>query len=272
MNLANLLTEVGFKSNVSMVIFTMALLLARILPVIVLSPVFGGEVVPTEVKLGLGVILGLVLFPAVSERVTEIPISALPFIATLLKELFIGVTLSFIASMVFEAAQIAGSLIDTVSGAQMAQVMVPQLGQQVSLFSSLKIQLSVVLFLTLNGHHLVIQALADSLLLIPIDQFPAFSHGAYPFFELVMRSFAELLKIGIVLAAPAFIAGFLTDLALGMVNRVAPQVQVYFISMGIKPMVTVAMMLVALHFVVDRLGIEFSKMLTLLREAIQLLA
>jgi flagellar biosynthetic protein FliR len=272
MNLPDVFAELGIKTNLSMVIFTMALLLARILPVIVLSPVLGGEVVPTEVKIGLGVVLGLVLFPAVADRVSEVPISALPYIALLLKELFIGVALAFIVSMVFEAAQIAGNLIDTISGASMAQVMVPQIGQQVSLFASLKIQLSVVLFLTLNGHHLVIESLADSLLLIPIDQFPRFSNGAYAFFEVVMRSFAELLKIGILLSAPAFIAGFLTDLALGMINRVAPQVQVFFISMSIKPLVTVAMMMIALHLVVDRLGLEFSKMLALFREAIQLLA
>lgn len=272
MNLADLVAELGTKTNLSLVIFTMALLLARLLPVIVLSPVLGGEVVPTEVKIGLGVILGLVLFPAVTDRVEQVPISALPYIALLLKELFIGVALAFIVSMVFEAAQIAGNVIDTISGAQMAQIMVPQVGYQVSLFSSLKLQLSVVLFLTLNGHHVVIEALADSLLLIPIDEFPKFSNGTYGFFDLLIRSFGDLFMIGIMLAAPAFIAGFLTDLSLGMINRVAPQVQVFFISMSIKPVVTVAVMLVALHLVIDRLGLEFSRMLTVLREAIQRLA
>ncbi len=91
--------------------------------------------------------------------------------------------------MIFEAAQMAGTLIDTMAGTTMAQVMVPQIQQQVSLFSSLKIQLAVVLFLTLNGHHLVIAAFADSLTTIPLDQFPKFSGGMWSFFDLMIRIF-----------------------------------------------------------------------------------
>ena len=264
--------ELGVKTNVTLVILTVALLLSRILPVIILSPAFGGEVVQTEVRMGIGILLSVVLFPAVSERIREIPFTALPFVVLMLKELFIGICLAFVVNTVFDAAQMAGGLVDLLSGMNMAQVYVPQLQQNVTIFSSLKLQLSVVLFLSMNGHHLVIEALADSLLVLPLDSYPTWPEGQWAFFDLHLRLFGDMLRVALLLAGPAFIATFLTDLSLGMINRVAPQVQVFFMSMSIKPLVAAVMVLVTLHVVVDTLGAEYAGMLALLRRAIRLLA
>jgi flagellar biosynthesis protein FliR len=272
MNVSEVIARLTEQTNLSLVIFTVGLLMCRIMPVLVLSPFLGGEVVPTEIKMGVGITLSVVLFPAVSARMGAIPTSALPYIGLLLKEIFIGVTLATIVSVVFEAARVAGGVVDTMSGSNNAQLYVPQLGQQVSLFSNLKVQLAVVLFLTLNGHHLVIQALADSLLTVPLDSFPRFSSGMWPFFELLVRTFGDLLKISLMLAAPATLAAFLTDMALGMINRVAPQVQVFFISMAIKPLVGVILVFMSLGLFLGRLQVEYAYMLRLLRDALRLLA
>lgn len=260
------------KTNVTMVILTVALVMSRVVPVIVLSPFLGGEVVPTEVKIGIGVTLTIVLFPAVSGRVTEIPLTPLPFVLLMMKELFIGVCIAFIVNVVFDAAQVAGGLVDMLSGMNMAQVYVPQLQQNVTIFSSLKLQLSVVMFLTLNGHHMVIEALSDSLVSIPVDQYPTWPQGRWAFFDLILRLFGDLLRVGLLLAAPAFLATFLTDLALGMINRVAPQVQVFFMAMSIKPLVACIMVLVTMHVFIDKLTSEFGAMLKALKDAMRLLA
>lgn len=264
--------ELGLRTNLTVIILTFALLLARVLPVIIFSPFIGGEVIPTEVKMGVGVTLGLVLFPSIADRMQFIPIEPLPYLVLLLKEVFIGLSLAFIVAAVFQAANVAGTLIDTMAGTAMAQVMVPQIQQQVSLFSSLKMQLAITLFLTLNGHHVVIGALAESLASIPLDQFPRFGAGQWAYFDLVIRVFHDLIRVGLAIAAPAFVAAFLTDLALGMINRVAPQVQVFFVSMQIKPMVTVLIIMVSLHLILQRLLDEFRSMLQTIGEAIRLLA
>jgi flagellar biosynthetic protein FliR len=228
-------------------------------------------VVPSEVKMGVGITLSIVLFPVVADRMGAIPISALPYIALMLKEIFIGVTLSFIINIVFDAARVAGTLADTMAGSNNAQLYVPQLGQQVSLFSSLKVQLSVVLFLTLNGHHVVIQTLGDSFSAIPLDSFPKFSSGFWPFFDVLTRTFADLLAISLGLSAPIVLATFLTDLALGAINRVAPQLQVFFISMAIKPLVSVVIGGLAFGLIIERFQREFVTMLEVLRHALRLL-
>jgi flagellar biosynthetic protein FliR len=263
--------EFGLKVEFTVALLTMALMLARILPVILLSPMLGGDTTPTEVKLGLSLMLGLVLFPGVVDRLQYVPLTAVPFIAVLLKELFIGLCLSFMVAVVFDAANIAGQLMDNMSGTNMAQILVPQIGQQVSLYASLKLQLVVTLFLTLNGHHLVIEAFADSLAFVPLDQFPRMSHGSWAFYDLILRTFGNLMRVAVALSAPVMLASFLTDLGLGMINRVAPQVQVFFISMQIKPGVAVLIVFVALHLMLNRMVGEFGGMFALVQRALQLL-
>lgn len=270
--LAQIRSELGLKVEFTVVLLTMALLMARLLPVIILTPFLGGETVPNEVKIGLGLTIGLVLFPGLIDRMKYIPVTPLPFLGLLVKELFIGLCLSFVVGAVFHAMETAGQIIDNMSGTNMANIMVPQLGNQVTLYGAIKLQLATALFVTLNGHHWVIQGFADSLVAIPLDQFPPMGHGQWAFYDLVIRVWADLMRVALAISAPVFLATFLTDLALGMINRVAPQVQVFFISMQIKPVVTALVMFMSLHIILDRVVKEFGSMISVLQRAIQLLS
>ncbi len=263
--------QLGLQADFTQLLLAYALLMGRILPVILLTPFLGGEAVPSEVKLGLGVMIGMVLYPAIISVSANIPISPVLLIALMLKELFIGLSMAFVVNIVFEAANVGGSLIDTMSGITQAQLMVPQLQQNVSLFANLKIQLVTVIFVTLSGHHVVIGAFGESLEMVALDQYPRFSHGFWPFFELILRVFGDLTRIALALASPVLLATFLTDLALGMINRVAPQVQVFFVAMQIKPAVTGIVMISALHLILARVLIEYGVMFKWLHQLLALL-
>src|SRR5207244_2296380 len=115
---------------------------------------------------------------------------------------FIGFSVSFIVGIVFDAAQVGGQLMDNMAGTNQAQIMVPSIGQQVSLFGSLQTQLFITLFLTLNGHHIVINTIAESYSAIPLESFPHFSHGFWAFFDLIARVFGDMMRIALALAAP----------------------------------------------------------------------
>jgi flagellar biosynthesis protein FliR len=265
-------SQLGIRYEFTLILMGFSLLLARILPVIILTPMVGGDSTPTEVKLGLGVMLGLVMFPGIQPSLPLIPTGPMMFMAVMVKELFLGLSVSFIVGIVFDAAQVAGQLMDNMAGTNMAQIQVPAIQQQVSLYASLKLQLFITLFLTLNGHHLVIEAFADSLSSIPLETFPRFGHGMWPFFDLVARVFGDMMRISMALAAPVLLATFLTDLALGMINRVAPQVQVFFVSMQIKPAVAVLVVFVAVHLIMTRVTAEYGVMFGWLRRALWLLS
>lgn len=276
MDLGELVNQVkhsfGYQIDFSHVVLGFALLMARILPAIILTPFLGGETVPNEVKLGLGGTLGLVLFPAIAQQVERVPISAVLFVALMLKELFLGLTLSFVVDIVFKAAQISGNLIDTMAGTNQAQLNMPQIQQQVSLFSDLQLQLVTVVFLSLDGHHLVIQAFGDSLEMIPLDRYPTFARaGTWALFDTVLRVSGDLLRIAVAIASPVLLATFITDLALGFVNRTASQVQVSFIAQQIKPVVTVLIMFTSLHLILDRVVTEYGTMFRWVRQVLSLL-
>lgn len=264
--------SLGVQVDFSQLLLAFALLMTRVLPPVILTPFLGGETVPSEVKLGLGIMLGMVLFPAITYQAGQVPSSPLIFLALMLKELFIGLTLSFVIAIVFDAAQIAGNLIDTMSGTNQAQLMVPQIQQQVSLFSNLQIQLVTVVFLSLGGHHVVIQAFGESLERIPLDRFPTFAlAGSWALFDTVLRVFGDMMRIALALASPVLLATFITDLALGMINRVAPQVQVFFVSMQIKPAVTVLIMFTSMHLILDRVVVEYGTMFKWVHQVLRLL-
>jgi flagellar biosynthetic protein FliR len=268
--IAEMRQQLGLQVDFTQVMLAFALLEARVLPVVLLTPFLGGESVPSEVKLSVGLLLGMVLFPAIIVQIKHVPVTPMFFIALMLKELFIGLVLSYTVGMVFDAAQAAGGLIDIMSGTNQAQLMVPQTAQNVSLFANLQMQLVTVTFLTLGGHHLVIGALGESVNQIPLDQFPRFSHGFWPLFDLAIRVAGDMFRIALALASPVLLATFLTDLALGMINRVAPQVQVFFIAMQIKPAVTIVIMFFAIHLVLDRVVVEFGVMFQWLHKAVWL--
>jgi flagellar biosynthetic protein FliR len=269
MTLPELLREFGLKVNLTLVILTMGLMLCRILPIIFMSSFLGGEAVPNDVRMGLGVVLAVILFPAVASQMAHIPTSALPFILLLLKELFVGFTLSFVG-VGFEIFQAAGGMGDLFAGTSMAQVYVPQIQERTTIFSSLKLQLAIAFFLTLNGHHVVIQAIGDSFLTVPLDRLPPMTGGVWPIFESAIRTFADVLALGLAIAAPIMLATFLTDLSLGMINKVAPQIQVYFIAMSIKPLVAVLMLFAVVHLLLGRMQDLFVGMLVSLHNAIRM--
>jgi flagellar biosynthetic protein FliR len=264
-------TQLGIQTDFTHVMLAFALLMARVVPVVILTPFLGGESIPSEVRLGLGLMLGLVLYPVIVGQVNHIPVTAIAFIALMAKELFIGLTISFVVGIVFDAAQSAGSLVDLMSGTNQAQLMVPMTQQNTTLFSALNLQLTTVLFLTMNGHHLVIQALAESLSVVALDKYPHFSAGFWPFFDTILRVFGDMIHIAVALASPVLLATFMADLALGMINRVAPQVQVFFVSMQIKPAVTVLIMLTATHLILGRTVTEYGVMLRWLSQVVHLL-
>ncbi|HEY3446823.1 MAG TPA: flagellar biosynthetic protein FliR [Myxococcales bacterium] len=262
----DILKELGITANFSQVLLIWALLMGRVLPLILLAPFIGGEVVPSQVKLGVGIAFTILLYPFVAD--TAIPQGSVAFVLLLLKEVFIGTTIAYLASFAFDAARSAGTFVDTVSGANMATVFVPQIQQQATLYADFKFQLTIVIFLGLNGHHVVLQSLFLSFQSIPLNGWPHFSHGFWPLFQMVIRMTADMLIVAVALAAPATIATFLTDLSLGLINRVVPQIQVFFISMSVKPLIVAVVTLTALTVLYERFLSIFHAMLKHVQDAV----
>ncbi len=215
----------------------------RIMAVIIHVPVFGGQTIPTQVRIGLGFVLALVLVPW-----QPLPASAeaLGFVAYSLaigKEIIIGTLAGFAADLTFGALQVAGSAMGIGSGFESGRIFNPALGEGSSAFDQLFIMTASMIFLTINGHHLVLIALQKTFDVLPIN-------GPLPFNGLntVISTASILIAAGIQLALPVMTALLLADLTLGLLARVAPQVQVYFLGLPVK--VAVALLSLGMTFTV----------------------
>jgi flagellar biosynthetic protein FliR len=232
-----------------------ALILARTMPMIVLTPYIAGKLVPTTVKMGIGVLLTILLWPTAVGTIdmSKIPMSAFPFLLVMLKEVLIGFAIGFVNAHIFYAMEMAGRIIDTVRGSSMAEVMVPESGTRATPFGDMFYQLMVIIILVVGGHHILIEAYFYSFGAMPLDKGLALGDPMVPFFEYMMRTSADIIMIATILAAPIVAATFISDVVFGILNRVAPQLNAYFMSMPVKAMAGVIMVLVILQPFMRRL-------------------
>ncbi|MBI5507928.1 MAG: flagellar biosynthetic protein FliR [Deltaproteobacteria bacterium] len=231
-----------------------ALILIRTMPMIMLTPYLAGKLAPTEVKMGLGLMLTMLLWPLARLTVgDDLPLTAIPFLMLMLKELFVGLAIGFVNAHVFWAVEMAGRMIDTVRGASMAEVMVPESGTRATPVGDLFYQLLIVIFMALDGHHVFIQAYFYSFAKIPLQSYIPMGADLGPFIDFTIRLTGELLLASLVLSAPVVAATFITDVVFGILNRVAPQLNAYFMSMPVKAMAGIILILIAVDPFVARL-------------------
>jgi type III secretion protein SpaR/YscT/HrcT len=241
---------------------------ARVVPIFTIAPFFGGKLVPAPVRVAISLAFVALVFPAVSAG-APVPATLGPLVlgALLVKEVVLGALLGFLAAMPFWAAEAAGRLVDTARGASNQELYVPQLGTQSSPLGDFSLQLAVVVFFAVDGHLLFLRALAASYEAVPVLAAPAgLTSGAIG--TLAVAATGHLVLAALGLAAPVLAALLLADLALGLVNRVSPHVQVYFLGMPAKAVLGVLVFLLALTGMVSALRGELGLMLRQIAQAL----
>ncbi len=216
-------------------IIIFSLIMARIMAIVVLVPFLGGKNAPMEVKMGVGTTLTMVLWPVVVHHLTgPVPNTAIAFFLMMLKETFVGLVIGFTASKVFYIVEISGQLIDILRGSNQIQLQVPQIEERSSAFGAMQYQLLIALFLALDLHHPFINALFESFAAVPLNDWPHFQAGFWPFVDFCARITSDILLIAILLAMPTGIVCLVTETCFGLINRVAPQINAYFMAMPAK--------------------------------------
>ena len=259
------------QSTQQMVLF--ALILGRLLPVVVMVPFLGGKNAPEPVKMGLAVLLTLLAFPIVAATNTVAPpTTPIAFLVLMLKEVFIGFCIGFVLMELFLIADMLGRLVDLLRGTNMATALVPELKERSSVFGNLSFQLFLVIFLSIGGHRFFLGALFTSFIGLPVTEMPQFqAAGIGAFAELIMLSAARILMVAVALAMPILVAVFLTDLTFGLLNRTAPQIQAYFLSLPAKAIAGVWLFALGLATTVQVLAAEGVVFLQRLEELLRLM-
>ena len=215
------------------------LLFVRITALIVTAPVLGYEAVPVQVKASLGLFLSLVFYPLASSHAPQIDTRLIPLVIVALKEVSVGLLLGFVLSLILAGARFAGDIIGYGMGFSMANIIDPESEQSVSLISEFFYIVSMLLFLLLNGHHFVIEALQLSYAAVPMGGLSLNTLlGAG-----VIRLTSFVFLVAVKLAAPIIVALFLVDVGLGVLARVVPQMNVFMVSFPLKIVVGLMMLM-----------------------------
>lgn len=214
------------------ILFTFSMSMARMLAAFAVIPFMGGQIIQGLVRNSIILSIVLILYPMVAPTIpADMP--SVPLLAVIIiKEIVIGLIIGFLVSIIFWVAESVGFFIDNQRGTTMASAVDPMSGSQTSPLGSIFLQMTAVLFFTSGGFLVLLSGLFESYRIWPIFSFfPHFDKGFALFF---LDQADALMGLTVLLAAPVIIAVFVAEFGLGLINRFAPQLNVFFLSMPIK--------------------------------------
>ncbi|QZA59309.1 EscT/YscT/HrcT family type III secretion system export apparatus protein [Candidatus Rhabdochlamydia porcellionis] len=231
--------------------------LMRFAPIVSLAPFLGNKA-PSTVKMGLLICLTLVFLPQMIMTSQTIVGFNFQYIVLCFKELFLGFVLAFFITIPFYIAETAGVNIDFLRGSSALQVTDPFMQTPSSSIGIFYNYIMIVIFYQINGIFYFFNALFDFYTIIPADKMLSsyFFTFQAAFWQSVWTLVGKIVSIGIQLAAPSIIAILMTEMFLGIANRLAPQVQIAFLGMSLKSLLGLAVLCAAWFFILQQMGIQ----------------
>ena len=208
--------------------FIYMLLFSRIGAILMLMPALGEQMIPARMRLSFALAFTLVLYPLLSSLMPVMPADPLAIIGLIFHELAIGLMLGAIARITVMATQVAGAVIAFQSGLSVAQTADPtQGGIQGAVFGSFLSFVGITLIFATDLHHVALAATYDSYMVFTIQSPVMFDDAA----QLAISTVAHAFTIGIQMSAPFIVFGLVFNLGAGILARLMPQMQVFFVLM-----------------------------------------
>ena len=226
----------------SLNLFQFFMVFARLGSAIMLLPGFGEAYVPQRVRLVFALVVSFVLMPMVAERLPAMPVSIDRFAGYLLLEIGIGLFFGMIARLILLGTQTAGSVIALQIGMASALVADPTTQQQAAITGNFLLALTVVLIFATGLDHMTLKGLAGTYAIFPAGEVPPMGDVADHASRIVSDSFA----VAIAMTAPFLVYGIVFAVALGLLARLMPTLQVFFIAMPMQLLAGLALMAVSL--------------------------
>jgi flagellar biosynthetic protein FliR len=208
--------------------FLFMLIFARVGTILMLIPALGEQSIPARLRLTFALALTLVLLPVLSPNLPALPRDLGPLGVLLLHEIAVGLILGGITRLIVMATEVAGAIIAFQTGLSLAQAADPnQAGVQGAVVGNFLTLLGVTLIFATDLHHLALSAIVESYKMIgPAD--PLMVADAM---QMALRTVAEGFTVGVQMAAPFIVFGLVFNVGLGILARLMPALQVYFLSM-----------------------------------------
>ncbi len=225
---------------------------ARVGGIFTSAPVFGNKHVSIPIKAAMSLAISFVLLPFAVAGTNELPADLLPLAAAVIKEAIVGILIGFVVLLLFTAIQVAAEIVDMQMGFGFANILDPMMNVNASVIAQFQGLLATLIFLLSNAHHLMIKGLADSFNILPCGEMSIGNVVIGGFLALFSQLFITALKIG----GPIVGVILLTEIALGILARTVPQLNILVLGFPVKilvGMITVMLVVPIVYVVIQSL-------------------
>jgi flagellar biosynthetic protein FliR len=242
------------------------LILVRVSAFFIAMPFFSYRTIPAVQRIGLAAFLSYMMYFTLDVEVFEVNGE---YILLILKEAMVGLGIGLLAAIIMSAIQMAGGFIDFQMGFAIANVIDPQTGAQSPLLGQFFNVMSFLLLLTLNGHHLLLDGIFYSYQFIPMDS--GLNFGSEAFVGHIMETFGAVFAIAFQMSVPVVACLFLVDLALGIIARTVPQLNIFVVGFPIKIGVSFIILFIMMGVMVAVMKNLFEFMILSMRDLMMIL-
>jgi len=243
--------DIGTEAQRFMLVFF------RVVSVFWMMPLLSSRFVSVVFKAGISLLISFLLYNTITITVTvDVLMDPFAFLVLAAKEVFIGATISFIVKTIFSSVSMAGDVMSLQTGFTFARLMDPFTMAQVSVLEQVEYLLAVMIFFAIDAHYIVFKAMSTSFRELPVG----FVSLKEPFFHYIISATARIFSVGFKIGAPVIITLFLTELALGMLSRMIPQVNIFIEGVPVKILIGISMLTLSLGFIAPCIASLFKGM------------
>ncbi len=233
------------------------LVLGRITAAVVAAPLLGARSVPSQLKVGLAIVLSLIVLPLEETPLAAIPTDLFSFAAAFGMEILVGIAFGLGVMLVFQALEMAASLVSLQIGFGLGMVFDPLTGAQTGVLEQFYRLLVTLIFFAMNGHYLVIRGILHTFEVVP----PGSAALEVIAGDRAAAFFGALIVTSVQVALPVFGALMLTDFAMALVGRTVPQLNVLVAGFPVKIGVGLVTLVAALPLMTAFIGATFGRAL-----------
>ena len=204
--------------------------LFRVGAMIIFVPVLGSRQIPGVMKIGLMLFLSIAIFPLVQDRPMPEPKGLFELSKFLMADVTIGLGIAYISKLIFTAVQVAGTVVDFQMGFGVVNVIDPQTDTQVSVTAQFQNILAIFIFLAIDAHHYILQAVVNSFFVI--NPFEINFASVTP--EYLLHLFSATFTTAVKISAPIMAILFFLSVGLGLVERTVPQMNVFIVGFPLQ--------------------------------------
>lgn len=223
------------------------LIFIRITGLFVVSPIFGRRNIPVRFKIAFSLMVALILVNVVKVNKSFISESVFSFTAVIAKEFLIGLTLGYVAYLIFTAIHLAGQIIDMQIGFGAISVIDPVSNIQVPVSANFYYILTMMVFLILNGHHMLITGIYRSFELVPMGE----ALFGNELLGSIIKIVGDVFVIAFKISTPVIASILIADIALGVISKSVPQLNVFVVGMPLKIILGLVIMIICIPVLIS---------------------